>query len=285
MLVLNIPWSRWFRMLCLLPAWVLTPALHSSDFSDIKHVKLELVSEQDAVVPGKELSLGLYFDLEDGWHTYWLNPGDSGEPPRVTWSLPAGFEAGEIQWPFPERLGTPPFADYGYQQQAMLIVPIRPPAQLREGEPEKFVAAVHYLVCKEVCIPGQEHLELTLPVQNRAAGSPAHELFETARSKLPRPVPRDWKISVISTQEEFLLQLKNPELKGAPQFFPLEPEQIDNAATQPRTSIPGGVRLHLKKSTHLLKPIARLKGVIVFGHGKAYVIDAPVYLQLKRTRS
>src|SRR5262252_5456593 len=67
-------------------------------------VKLELVSEQDAFVPGEELLLGVRFILQDGWHTYWTNPGDSGEAPRIQWRLPAGFEASAMQWPYPERL-------------------------------------------------------------------------------------------------------------------------------------------------------------------------------------
>lgn len=107
-----------------------------------KYVKLELVSEQDAIVPGKDLWLGFRFDLQDEWHTYWINPGDSGEAPRIEWQLPAGFQAGAIQWPYPERLSTPPFADYGYEHQVLLMAPVRPPAQSKEGETQKIAARV-----------------------------------------------------------------------------------------------------------------------------------------------
>ena len=255
--------------------WLTQPMLGSSKSPADEHVKLELVSEQNAVVPGKELWLGIRFDLQDGWHTYWTNPGDSGEAPRIEWRLPAGFEAGAIQWPYPERLATPPFADYGYKHQVLLTVPIQSPAELKDGQPQKIAALVRYLICRDVCIPGQKQLELSLPVRSRAAAS-ARALFDAARSRLPRPAPRGWKISATSTGDEFLLNLRIGKLANAPEFFPLNAEQIENAAVQEATTIPGGIVLHLKKSKHLLKPVARLKGVIVLDSARAYLVDVPV---------
>ena len=241
-----------------------------------KYVRVELVSEQDAIVPGKDLWLGLRFDLQDEWHTYWINPGDSGEAPRIEWQLPAGFQAGAIQWPYPERLSTPPLADYGYEHQVLLMAPVRPPAQLEDGETQKMAARVRYLVCRDVCIPGQKQLELTLRVKSAAPASLAGELFRTARARLPVPAPPGWKISAASIGDEFVLDLKSGKQAKAPQFLPLHAEQIENAAPQMAFPLPGGVRLHLKKSKHLLKPISRLEGVVVFASGKAYVVNAPV---------
>jgi len=256
--------------------WLITPAFSASKSPADEYAKLELISEQNAIVPGKELWLGIRFDLQDGWHTYWTNPGDSGEAARIDWHLPAGYEPGGIQWPHPERLSTPPFADYGYQDPVLLVVPVRPPAELKEGQTQKIAALVRYLICREVCIPGRKDLELSLPVQTHAAPSESRELFDATRKRLPRPVPRNWRISAASKGDELLLNLKIGKLDKAPEFFPLEAEQIENAALQEATAIPGGVRLHLKKSKHLLKPVVRLKGVIVLGPGRAYLVDAPV---------
>jgi DsbC/DsbD-like thiol-disulfide interchange protein len=267
---------RWLGVSFTCAVWLVQPMLGSSSGPADEHVKLELVSEQNAVVPGKELWLGVRFNLEDGWHTYWINPGDSGEAPRIEWHLPEGFEAGAIQWPYPERLATPPFADYGYEHQVLLIVPVRPPAELKDGQTQKVAALVRYLVCRDVCIPGQKQLELALPVQTHAAASEARELFDAARSKLARPAPPKWRISAASIADEFLLNLKIGKLDKAPQFFPLNAEQIENGASQETAAIPGGVRLHLKKSKHLLKPVARLKGIVVLGPGKAYMVEVPV---------
>jgi DsbC/DsbD-like thiol-disulfide interchange protein len=257
-------------------AWLIFPALTSAESPVDQHVKLELISEQDAIVPHRELWMGIRFDLQNEWHTYWVNPGDSGEPPRIEWELPPGFQVGPIRWPYPARLSTSPFADYGYEHQVLLIVVVRPPPALKEGVSQRIAARVHYLVCRQICIPGQKRLELTLPVKNRAVARSDVQLFEATRRRLPRPAPESWKISATSVGDEFILNLTIGKLAVSPQFFPLEAEQIENAAPQSASTIPGGFRLHLKKSRHLLKPISRLKGVMVVGPGSAYTVNIPV---------
>ncbi len=273
--MLNRSCIRWPGVFFACAVWLVIPVFGSPKSPADEHVQLELISEQNAVVPGKELWFGIRIDLQDGWHTYWTNPGDSGEAARIDWHLPAGYEAGAIQWPYPERLSTPPFADYGYQHQVLLMVPVRPPAELKGGQTQKIGALVRYLVCREVCIPGRKELELSLPVQTHAA-SESRELFDAARSRLPRPAPRGWRISAVSRGDEVLLNLRIGKLDKEPEFFPLEAEQIENAAPQEATAIPGGIRLHLKKSKHLLKPASRLKGVIVISPGGGYLLDVPV---------
>jgi thiol:disulfide interchange protein DsbD len=257
-------------------AWLVSAKLGAAQSPADEHVRLELVSEQNAFVSGEGLFVGIRFILQDGWHTYWSNPGDSGEAPRIEWRLPVGFQAGPIQWPYPERLSTPPFADYGYENDVLLMASVRPPAQLREGETAKIAAQVHYLICRDLCIPGQKQLALTLPVKNHAAGSAASELFATARARVPRPTPRNWNISATAIGDEFVLNLRTGKLTKMLEFFPLEAEQIENAAPQKATAVPGGLRLHLKKSKHLLKSIPRLEGVIVLDSEKAYLINVPV---------
>jgi thiol:disulfide interchange protein DsbD len=156
------------------------------------------------------------------------------------------------------------------------MVPIQSPAAIKDGQPQKITALVRYLICSDVCIPGQKQLELSLPVRSAAAPSEARKLFDAARSRLPWPAPRNWKISATSTEDEFRLKLRIGKLTNAPEFFPLNAEQIENAASQEATAVPGGILLHLKKSKHLLKPVARLKGVVVLGSERAYLVDVLV---------
>lgn len=257
-------------------AWLIVPGSVFSENPADEHVKLELISEQDAIRPDREIWMGVRFDLANGWHTYWVNTGDSGEAPRIEWELPAGFMAGEIQWPYPERMPTTALVDYGYEHQVLLIVAVRPPPRLTGAVSQKIAARVHYLVCHDVCIPGQQRVELTLPVKSWAVASSAAQLFEVTRQRLPRPVPSNWKISAASIGDEFVLNVRNGKFVSAAQFFPLEPEQIENAASQRMTTIPGGIRLHLKKSKQLLKPISRLEGVLVIGSRNAYLVNVHV---------
>src|ERR1700685_3110278 len=65
----------------------------------IPHGTLELVAENQWIAAGHDFHLGLHFQLEKGWHIYWVNPGDSGEPPRVRWQLPPGVSVGAVEWP------------------------------------------------------------------------------------------------------------------------------------------------------------------------------------------
>jgi DsbC/DsbD-like thiol-disulfide interchange protein len=251
------------------------PAAAPAENPGDEHVKLELVSEKDAIVPHQQIRMGIKFEIQEGWHIYWVNPGDSGEPPRIEWTFPTGFQASSIEWPYPARLSTPPLVDYGYEHQVLLPVTIRTPSGLTEDANEKLIANVHYLVCREVCIPGQKQLVLELPVKDRSTSSPYALLFQSTRRQLPKPIPQGWKVSAISAGDEFRFRLRIGKVAASPQFFPLEPEQIENAAPQTTSAVPGGLDLHLKKSNHLLKPISRIKGVIVLA-GTAYLVDVPV---------
>lgn len=252
-------------------AWLPAPSQVPS--SNVIHVTL--LGEQESIAPGREFSVAVQFRMEKGWHIYWINPGDSGEPPRVEWRLPAGFQAGELQWPHPERLVTKYSTDYGYAGQMLLLAPIRTPANLAPGGKAELAATVKWVVCREVCITGKTEVTLSLPVKREPA-PPSSKLFEDARMRIPQPAPAHWRARARAEKDAFVLSLETGQPIARAEFFPLQPQQIENAAPQLASAFPRGVRLRLKKSEQLLKPIANLKGVIVFPSGKSYRIDAPV---------
>jgi len=260
------------------------------------HGSLELISEQQSIEPGREFSIGLRFHLEKGWHIYWVNPGDSGEPPKVNWELPAGFRAGDLQWPAPQRLDHPPLTDFGYEGEVLLLAQVHPPARFAGGGGNATLAAdVKWLVCRDICGPAHQRVTLSLPIKTGAPkGDPNWRLlFERTRARLPRPAPPNWKSTVLAEGKDFVLSIdwgasqtgsnQTGASKTPATFFPLEPLQIENAAPQRASAVPGGIRLTLEKSDQLLKPIANLKGVIVLGNGRAYLIDAPVIQNKRRT--
>jgi thiol:disulfide interchange protein DsbD len=238
---------------------------------------VRLVSDADSVQPGRPLWAGLLFQIQKPWHIYWRNPGDSGEPPQVRWDLPAGFQAGEVQWPAPERLGSGSVIDYGYRGSVLLPVEIQTPKTgLGVGGRVTLSAEVRWLVCKDVCLPGAASLTLSLPVR-RAPGPVAatHELFQEARSRLPKAMPPAWRIEATSERECFVLVVQGAGV-GKASFFPFEANQIDNAAPQTATTLPGGVRLTLRKSDQLSGTPARLGGVLELSSGRVYAVSAPV---------
>jgi DsbC/DsbD-like thiol-disulfide interchange protein len=138
------------------------------------NVKAHLVSETSAIGPGQSIWVALELDIRDGWHTYWRNPGDSGQATSLTWTLPSGFSAGDIVWTTPHRFEVPPLVNYGYAKHAMHLVQITAPAALQSGHPVVLEAKASWLVCSDVCIPEDVTLKLSLPTGTAAgAADPA----------------------------------------------------------------------------------------------------------------
>jgi thiol:disulfide interchange protein len=152
-----------------------------------EQLALSLLAEDTAFVPGRTQWLALKIEHDPHWHTYWLNPGDSGLPTRIAWTLPEGFQAGAIAWPWPSRLPIGPLVNFGYEGETWLLTPVQVPATLAADVDEVEVAAkVDYLVCLEECIPGSAQLRLSLPVSAQAEAVPGHvQGFAQARLRLP----------------------------------------------------------------------------------------------------
>ena len=243
----------------------------------IPHGTLDLIAENQSIAVGHKFYVGLHFQLEKGWHIYWVNPGDSGEPPRVKWQLPAGFTAGTMEWPTPRRLGTPSIVDFGYEDSIMLIVPMTSGASLAPQQSAQIGAEVRVLVCREMCIPGKAQISLTLPIKARPTpDAQSKDLFAATRKSSPQPAPGNWKFSASEAKDSFLLtgNLGHQVTKAI--FFPLAESQIDNPATQKLEPTATGFRLTLRKSNQLLKPVNRLKGVLALSADHSYSIDVPV---------
>src|SRR5690349_9803447 len=172
------------------------------------HARVELISRQTAIAPGAGLQLGIHFTLEPGWHVYWINPGDSGQPPSFQWQLPPGFTAGEVQWPRPERMqSSAELADYGYHDETLLMVPMHAPRSINDEQLRglRFAVEAKWLVCREVCIPEHASLELFLHSGATKENSATAKLFAHAEKLLPIAMPHAWKATVESRKDDFQL--------------------------------------------------------------------------------
>ncbi len=145
-----------------------------------------LAHAPEGVAPGKPVFLGLQIDHAPHWHTYWKNPGDSGLPTTLSWTLPAGVEAGPIQWPAPHKLPVGPMVNYGFEGPLLLPVELKLPASLPAG-PLKIQLAANWLVCKELCIPESGEFQLELPQGSPLTAQAA--AFELARQQQPAALP------------------------------------------------------------------------------------------------
>jgi DsbC/DsbD-like thiol-disulfide interchange protein len=246
--------------------------------ASIPHGTVALVAENQWIAPGRQTYFGLSFQIEKGWHMYWVNPGDSGQPPRVVWHLPDGLTLGEIEWPAPRRLGTSTIVDFGYDGAVMLLVPMRASSTLPASQAARIVADLSVLVCREICIPGKTHISLSLPIESMPPepDTRASDLFTAARRSLPRKPPDDWKFTVNEKKDSFVLIVNLGRQMTRAAFFPLEESQIDNSARQVIMPAASGFQLTLRKSDQLVKPMKRLKGVLELSANQTYVIDVEV---------
>ena len=176
-------------LLWLLPAFA-APVRADSAQAATPQVRARLLAAVDTVHPGEEVLLGVRQQIIPHWHTYWINPGDSGIATTIDWKLPPGATAGPIQWPVPSRFQLGPITNFGYADEVTLLVSIHVPADATPGSDFPIRATVDWLVCQEDCIPQQVELGLHLPVT--AAGTtprPGNPLIEAARARLPVATP------------------------------------------------------------------------------------------------
>ena len=106
---------------------LLTATAHGAAQVATEHATVTLLAERPRVAPGQTLWLGLHFELVPHWHVYWRNPGASGTAPVIRWTLPDGWDAGDIHWPVPKRIRVGPLTNYGYEDSVTFLVPVRVP--------------------------------------------------------------------------------------------------------------------------------------------------------------
>ncbi|MBD3645903.1 MAG: hypothetical protein HUJ31_00305, partial [Pseudomonadales bacterium] len=208
-------------------------------------VEVSLVAEDTAIRPGEPFHVALIQDIEPGWHTYWRNPGDSGAPTEIVWDLPDGFSAGDIQWPWPERVPYGPLVNFGYHDQVIFPIEITPPEVI--GTDQVILRGeVQYLVCADICIPEDATVELAMPVSGTAHANPDHAgLFEAARAKIPRDIGVDASYRVEAEQLTIHVKMSGlePHRIEAVHYFPYEEGVIDNARPGKLALTENGIRI------------------------------------------
>jgi thiol:disulfide interchange protein DsbD len=244
----------------------------------IPHGTLELIADNSSILPGHEFTVGLQFKMEHGWHIYWMNPGDSGEPPHVTWQLSRGLTAGEIMWPAPQRMGASTIVNFVYDGDVLLMAPVRAGVDYSASPSDKVEASVKFLICSEkMCVPGKAQLSLPLSVKSNGNSDAAtRATFIEGRARLPRPAPANWKFSGRSEKDSFVIEIQTGHPIQQASFFPVHESEIENSAAQTASAQPTGLRLTLRKSGELTKPLQNLKGVLEFPDGESYLVDVPI---------
>lgn len=234
--------------------------LWAGSIAKTPQLTVDLVAEPTPIISGKTVTLALRFIPAPGWHIYWKNPGDSGLPPSVTWKLPLGWTAGPLQFPFPERILLPPLVSYGYEQETLLLTTFTIPDYEKIPSSFPIEADIEWLVCKETCLPGKAHLNLTLSTQPKP-NIDLQGLFDDVRKDLPialtnipisaKPDAADLQITV-QPQTQVGSLIFFPEGDFLDEFKPSKTELLGSGKLQ--------LTLHLKQKAKLP---SSLQGVLV----------------------
>ncbi len=236
-----------------------------------EQVRAELVAHApQGVLPGQPLWLGLALEHKPHWHTYWKNPGDSGLPTTLAWTLPAGFKAGEIDWPTPSRLPIGPLMNHGYDGRLLLPVKVEVPAGYA-GDTLSVKLRADWLVCKDVCIPEGGDFALDIPARSAFAAHGAD--FEAAFAARPRALA-ETKASATVGKDGLALEVSGLPAAWAGkaiEFFPEAPGVLDNAL--PRQAAWDGARWRVRVplSDQRIDTPARMDAVLVAPGEKAGV--------------
>lgn len=230
------------------------------------NVETFITLETAGVAPGQKVWAALTQKIRPHWHTYWINPGDSGIPTEINWTLPAGWKADPITWPAPQRFAIGPLVNFGFQDKAQLLVGLTVPADAVPGSHATLSATVNWLVCEEVCIPESGDLSIDVPVVAQTAPTEpeAASLFTEARAALPMPNPYPASLSV--GEKSYRLTLAADGLAKArisdAFFFPHDYIVAESNAEQPLVLDAQGLHLDLKPGG--AAPTGPVTGVLTF---------------------
>ena len=229
------------------------PAVYplTGDSIATENVKARLLSEAAVDRPGQSVWVALELDIRDGWHTYWRNPGDSGQATQIAWTLPPGLTAGDIEWTTPHRFVVAPLVNYGYAKHAMHLVKITAAPDLKAAAPLDLKAKASWLVCADVCIPESANLDLNLPVSAaRGPEDPAvTSLFDQARAELPGVAPAASSARIVDDKLVITLGKEWGETHSRIEsltFYPYNDGVIEYAAPQTLSRRDGAVDLAVK---------------------------------------
>jgi len=235
-----------------------------------EQVTAELVARATGVQPGQAVQIGLRLQHIPHWHTYWRNPGDSGLPTTLAWTLPAGAQAGAIEWPAPRRIPIGPLVNYGYEGDLLLPLRFTAPADAQPGSTLQLKAEANWLVCHDVCIPQSATLNLALPVLapgSAPAAGPLAARFDTAAAEAPAALTgwraelqragRDLQLHLVRSQP-----LQPGEALPAVQVFPYQ-EQLLEPARHAAYRTADGYVVQLALAPYAAQLPADLKAIVV----------------------
>lgn len=232
----------------------------------------KLLTPARSVVPGSRLTVGLLLSPLPEFHTYWRGPGIVGVATSIEWTLPKGFEAGEILWPAPEKTDMAGITANGYRSEVILLTEIDVPGKI-DADSITIEARAAWMACSTSCHPSIRTLALQLPVAEPESAPERDESlaerFEEIRKALPVDPPEHWHFRVSApARDRIVLSGTIPGSAGenlSDLVFFSDDMQVDSDQPQRVEIIPseaGGFRMHFSRPDFAPEEPGRFSGVL-----------------------
>ena len=195
------------------------PFLHSGEQYYDSNSNITLISNTQSIQPNGKLIVGIKFELEEGWHTYWKNPGDAGEGASIEWDLSKGLTASKVLWPGPERIPVEPLMTFGYNDEVILLTEISSDENVQF--PLNIQAQVGWFTCKEICIPQEGIVELKITSGNFIPSKNNEEINNYLES-VPTRFNQEYRVEKLEDKYFLLTDIDNGKHFEDIYFFPNE---------------------------------------------------------------
>ncbi len=185
------------------------PAQADEEAIRAEHLTARLVAENAATRPGDTVTVALHLAMTPGWHTYWRNPGDSGQPPTLVWDAPEGVEVSPSEWPAPERIPYGSLVNFGYSDETALLFKVKVPSDWPAGRPLPLSAEAEILVCEDICIPVTGRLATGIATGTESLADPATAPL-LAKARAEQPLDSPWPVVAAAGEGHVALTLRGP---------------------------------------------------------------------------
>ena len=193
------------------------------------NITASLAAEHSAM-PGETVTLAIDMRPAQGWHGYWINPGDAGLGMTLDWTLPQGFKAGEAQYPVPQTLLVSGLMNHVYKGDYAVLVPLQVPQDARPGSTARIALLARWLACTDkVCVPESGHLTLSLPVSEPGGRD---QRFDKWRARLPAPLDAPARFALAGHTLRLAVPLPASVELDQPHLFVENDRVVDYAAPQ-----------------------------------------------------
>ncbi len=229
---------------------------------DTGHANVSLVKFENIQKGQSQTLIGIRMDMQENWHTYWKNPGDSGGPIKVKWSHDDNISISDLYWPTPILIPYEPLMTYGYKNFVIFPYEIN-----NSNDKNSYIEAnIDFLICDDICVPEKALIKTNLnEIKNDTS---LYEWF--------LKVPSQTLPIKASLDNEFInIRFSWPFDVSSAIFFIDDQDIVEHASDQNLIKEENNYLLKVKKLDDL-KSFEYLSGVISINDNESFIIDAEI---------